>query len=1149
MNRSLSFAKFVASALVLVCLIALPSLTLAQTSVTGEIAGTVTDTSGAVVSGVDVTAKSASTDVTQTTTTNASGVFRFVFVKPDTYKLTVSHAGFRSSTQNIVVNVGAVVTANVKLEIGQASETVEVTAGAPLLETENANVSTTVNSAQVENLPNGGNDITAFAYSTPGVLMNTSSGGGYGNFTAFGLPATSNLFTVNGNDEMDPYLNLNNSGATNLLLGASEVEEVGVTSNGYTGQYGRMAGAQVNYSTKSGGNNFHGALKYYYNDVAMNGTDWFLKNTNTKPGFDVNNQYAAQIGGPIVKDKLFFFVGTEGLRYVLSTSNPIQLPTKQLENDILANLASPTGGNLPNSVPFYQKMFNLFDNAPGVAGAVTLPGSEACGGSLAGGGLDGETLNGNTYGTGGLPCTRAYRSTVGALSTEWLIFGKVDWVHTNNDKWSIRMKHDQGVQPTYTDFLTPALNATSVQPAWEGQLSNTHVISTNVVNQFIGSVFWYSAIFKQPNALLSAATMPYSIYDFTSTWGNLAAGTFVGGEQNVFPQGRNVTQYQLVDDLSVTKGNHGLKFGVNFRRDDITDATFGVRTIPRARIFALDDFAFGFIDQFSQRFPKSLEERINMYSVGFYGQDEWRVNPKLKLTLTLRLDRNANATCPSKCFTRLATQFNQLNHDPTIPYNQMMHTNLTSAFSSVQAINAQPRFGFAYSLSQNTVLRGGAGMFSDLYPAFLVDNFAAQAPFDPTFTIAGMLSPAEGASSAAATAAGCNTAFQSTFTSGGDRAAFLSAAPAGCATPDYHDTVNHLKNPTYVEWNLELQHSIGSRTAISLNYVGNRGYNEFIYNDLANSRDHNGVAGQPSASGLPYNYPDLRIRNLNSLSNGSTSNYNGVTVGLSEKAAHGLQFSTSYTYSHALDSASNGGLLPYSFNDTQSAAIDPLNLKALDYSNGDNDVRHSFNANYVWQIPGQYHGFMNQVFGGWTLSGTFFARSGYPFTMQDFDLAGVFGNSTGFAAGFSPLPSFVGGSIPNCSGHDQNGGCFGASPTALFQSGFGNPGEPVWDGTFGHTRRNTFRGPHYFNSDFGIMKNFKVTERVAFGVGANMYNVFNHPNFGNPYHDLSAGACSTGNVCAGRAYTTVEPATSPYGAFVGAAASGRIVQVRANLAF
>lgn len=1142
MNRSLSFTTYLASALVLAFLIALSSIAGAQTSVTGEIAGTVTDTSGAVVSGVEVTAKSASTDVTQTTSTNGNGAFSFVFLKPDTYKLTVSHSGFRSSTQNIVVSVGAVVTANVRLEVGQTSETVEVTAGAPLLETENANLSTTYNSAQVENIPNGGNDITAYAYTAPGVLMNTSSGGGYGNFTAFGLPATSNLFTVNGNDEMDPYLNLNNSGATNLLLGASEVEEVGVTSNGYTGQYGRMAGAQVNYSTKSGGNNFHGLLNYFYNDVAMNGTDWFLKHTNTKPGFDVNNQYAAQIGGPIVKDKLFFFIGTEGLRYVLSTSNPIQLPTRAFENDVIANLQSPAGANLPNSVPFYNKMFSLFDNAPGASAGVPISGAGGCGD------IDGSIINGHAYGTGALPCAKAYRSTVGALSTEWLMFTKVDWAHTNNDKWSVRMKNDHGLQPTYIDYLTPNFNATSIQPAWEGQLSNTHVFGPNLVNQFIGSVFWYSAIFKQSDAALASSTLPYAIYDLTGNWGNLATGTLLGGEQNVFPQGRNVTQYQLTDDISLTRNNHGLKFGVNFRRDDITDATFGVRSIGRARIFALSDFINGAIDQFSQRFPKSLEERINMYSVGFYGQDEWRVSPKLKLTLTMRLDRNSNATCPGNCFTRLATQFTQLNHDPTIPYDQMMHTNLSTAFSSVQAINAQPRFGFAYSLMQNTVLRGGIGMFSDLYPATLVDGFAAQAPFDPTFTLTPqLLSPGEGSSSAAAIAANCNSAFQSTFASGGDLAAYQLLANGGatvpCRAPDYHDVVNHLKNPTYVEWNTELQHSIGSRAAISINYVGNRGYDEFAFNDLANSRDHNGVAGQPSASGLPYNYPDLRIRNLQTLSNGSTSNYNGLTAGFSERAVYGLQFSVAYTYSHALDSVSNGGILPYSLNDSLGPAINPFNLKALNYSSGDNDVRQSFNANYVWQIPTHYHGAMNQVLGGWTLSGTLFARSGYPFTMQDTNLAGVYGNSTGYAVGFSPLPTFVGGKLPDCSGHDQTTGCFGANPTAVFESGSGGPTDPVWDGTFGHTRRNSFRGPKYFNTDFSVLKTFKLTERVGLGIGANMYNVLNHPNFGNPFHDLAAGSL------AGMAYTTVEPPTSPYGAFVGAAASGRIIQLHGTLRF
>jgi hypothetical protein len=1138
--RAVTLRLVVAAMLVALVTITLPHLS-AQSMLTGDVVGTVTDPSGAVVSNATATLSSADTGITLTATTSSTGSFRFPLVKPGQYKLTVTAKGFRTTTETVTSAVSAVTTANVQMLLGQSTETVEVSGAAPLLETENANITTTVNSTQVENLPNGGNDITAFAYSTPGVLMNTSSGGGYGNFTAFGLPATSNLFTVNGNDEMDPYLNLNNSGATNLLLGAAEVEEVGVTANGYTGQYGRMAGAQVNYSTKSGTNNVHGALKYYYNDVSMNGADWFLNNTNTKPGFDVNNQYAAQIGAPIVKDKLFFFVGTEGLRYVLSTSNPIQIPTSGFESNVLADLANPAVDNLPNSVPFYQQMFTLFDNAPGSAAGVPIGGAGGCGD------LDGATINGTLYGTGGTPCAKAYRSTVGAVSTEWLMYTKLDWVHTNNDRWSARMKNDHGVQPTYTDYLTPAFSATSIQPAWEGQLSNTHTFGPSVINQFIGSVFWYSAIFQQSNAALASSTLPYAVYDLTGNWGNLAAGTLLGGEQNVFPQGRNVTTYQLVDDVSVTKGSHFLKFGANFKRADITDATFGVRTIPRARIFALGDFTNGFIDQFSQRFPQNLEERINTYSLGFYGQDEWRVNQKLKLTLTLRLDRNSNATCPGKCFTRLAQPFAQLDHTDTIPYNQMMRTGLSTAFDSVQPINVQPRFGFAYNLMKNTVVRGGAGMFSDLYPATLVDSYAAQAPFDPTFTISGLLSPAEGAASAGGTASGCNTAFQSNFTAGGTRTDYLSAAPGGCTTPDFHDVVSHLKNPTYLEWNLEVQHSIGNRSTISVNYVGNHGYNEFVYNDLTNSRDTNLFgnpipAGQPSPSGLPAAYPDLRIRNLQSLSNGSTSNYNGLTASFTEQAAHGLQFSVAYTYSHALDSMSNGGVLPYSFNDSLGAVSNPYNLKTLNYSNGDNDVRHNINANYVWQIPTHYQGLMNQILGGWTLSGTVFARSGYPFTMFDTDLAGVFGNSTGFAVGYSPLPTFVGSSIPNCTGHDQNTGCFGASPDLAFQSGFGGAG-PVWDGTFGHTRRNTFRGPHYFNSDFSVMKNFKVTERIAFGLGANMYNVFNHPNFGNPFHDIAAGDL------AGKAYTTVEPATSPYGAFVGAAASGRIIQLHANLNF
>jgi len=707
------------------------------------------------------------------------------------------------------------------------------------------------------------------------------------------------------------------------------------------------------------------------------------------------------------------------------------------------------------------------------------------------------------------------------------MYTKVDWIHTNNDKWSMRMKNDHGLQPTYIDFLTPNFNAVSIQPQWEGQLTNTRIINNNIVNQFIGSVFWYSAIFKQANAALAAQTLPYAIYSFDAPFGNPNTAVMAGGNQNLFPQGRNVTQYQLVDDVSINKGNHGLKFGVNFRRDDITDASFGVRTIPRARVFSNTDFVLGFIDQFSQRFPQNLEERINTYDYGVYAQDEWRAMPKLKLTMTLRLDRNANATCPGHCFSRFATQFDRLNHDPTIPFDQGIHNNLDQAFSSVQAVNAQPRFGFAYNLHQNTVLRGGIGMFSDLYPATLVDNFATQAPFDPTFTIAGLLSPAEGTASAQATAAGCNTAFQSTFAGGGTVAAYKALAPAGCNVPDYHDTVNHLKNPTYVEWNLELQHAIGNRSSVSLNYVGNHGYDEFVFNDLVNAFDR-GIG--TVASGLPTTVPDSRVRNVNGLSNSATSNSHGLTTSFTERALYGLQFSLAYTWSHALDVVSNGGVLPLSLNDSVGPVANPFSPKALNYAAADNDVRHSFNANYVWQIPTHYQGMMDRVLGGWTLSGTFFARSGYPFTVFDTGATGrFFGNANGFAVGYTPYPQLT-SSIPSCSGHSQTTGC-------LLSTQF------TEDGSFGGTRRNSFRGPHYFNSDFSVLKSFKVTERIGFGIGANMYNVFNHPNFGNPNHDLASASTF------GLVQTTVEPPTSPYGAFVGSAVSGRVIQLHGELKF
>src|SRR4029077_8456644 len=218
---------------------------------------------------------------------------------------------------------------------------------------------------QVSNVPNPGNDLSAIAQLAPGVIVNSQ--GGFGNVEAFGMPATSNLFTMNGMDDNDPFLNLNNSGATNLLLGSNEVQEADVVTNGYSSAYGTFAGIDVNYITKSGGNEFHGNAVYFWNGRAMNANDWFNKANGQPRAFDNANQWAASIGGPIKKDKLFFFLNTEGLRVLIPVPTNIFVPTVPFETALVQNLVNQ---GLQNSIPFYcQNLTGICD------GVGPLPGS------------------------------------------------------------------------------------------------------------------------------------------------------------------------------------------------------------------------------------------------------------------------------------------------------------------------------------------------------------------------------------------------------------------------------------------------------------------------------------------------------------------------------------------------------------------------------------------------------------------------------------------------------------------------------------------------------------------------------------------------------------------------------------------------------
>src|SRR5579863_9444139 len=511
---------------------ALASVLAAQTVVTGDIAGTVTDPSGASVSSARIALKSDATGEAQTATSGANGEFHFSLLRPGLYTLTITAAGFEQTVTQATVNLAQITPVKIQLGLQKQSQTVEVSEQAPLLQNENANLATTYNTLQLENLPAPGNDMTAYAFTTPGVTVST--GGGYGNFTAFGLPGVSNLFTINGTDNMDPYLNLNNSGASNLTLGANEIQEAAVVMNGYTGQYGRQAGAQVNYVTKSGTNDFHGNAGWFYNGRIMNANDFFNNATATPRPFAVSNEWEDSLGGRIIKNKLFFFFDNEGLRYVLPSGGPIYIPSPAFASYVLNNLKTTN----PAAVPFYTTAFNLYANSSGSSRATPVTATTdpmlGCG-----------DFSGGGFGPGGQPCASTFRSTVNNLNTEWLLASKVDYNITDKDRVYFRYNMDRGVQATGTDPINPAFNANSVQPSYGGQFGYTRVIGPTMVNQLNLSGSYYSALFGPPNIAAALAVFP-------TTWAfadgiyssNNATGTSLGGEDQRYPQGRKVRQQQ-----------------------------------------------------------------------------------------------------------------------------------------------------------------------------------------------------------------------------------------------------------------------------------------------------------------------------------------------------------------------------------------------------------------------------------------------------------------------------------------------------------------------------------------------------------------------------------------------------------------------------
>jgi hypothetical protein len=1142
----------------------------AQTTTSGGLTGVIIDPSGAVVPDAQVQIRDTSKGTVQASKSDREGLYCFFFLAPGRYTLTVTRDGFQKGRRVVNVLLGPPVTVNVTLELATESTTVKVTEEAPLVQAENGDVSATMNQKQISEVPNPGNDLTYIAQAAPGVVMNTDVGGA-GNFSSLGMPGTSILFTIDGMNENENGVGTDNTGPSNLLLGQNQIQEATVVSIGYSGQFGGAAGANVNYITSSGGNEFHGNAQYYWNGRVFNANNWFNNALGVSRPFDIANQWAGSLGGPIEKEKLFFFFDAEGLRLLIPQPLFVTIPSPQFEAATIVHIDSIFGATSASDA-FYKKIFNLYDAAAGAS--PVSPGSFVdplgCPGFVGPNGL----------GTS-VPCAAHFFSQRGRQTNETLKSGRVDWNAGRNDRAFLRVQYDGGRDGFYTDPISPLFDASFGQPWWQGELIETHTFSSSASSQFLLAGIYFSPLPQLDHPSQAVAAFPATLnFNIANTFSNLAGANGV----YAFAPGRPTTQYQVSEDVMKTSGKHNFGMGATF--EGIDWATFFDRVNALATLTpqTLDAFYQGGADpasprtnftQLTQSFASQISQRIAFYTLGVYGQDQWHVRPNLTLTFALRAEHQSNPVCQRRCFARMAGPFESVSHDPDQPYDQAILINQKQAFERTDNILWSPRFSFAWQplgVSHNTVIRGGIGVFYDPVPGAVPLSLSLNPPLLNSYSIVDdNLTPDE-KTSLFKDAAASNAAFVNGFNTGQTLAQIQATIsmfhPTGFSPPAISVPGRQTHSPQYQRWSLEWQQAFGVSTSVSIGYFGHYGIHELAQNPSANAYGFGLLpAGLCSSPPVPP-CADPRFGQVTEFNTNAVSNYNSAVASFRHQFIRwgkGL-FQANYTYSRAFDEVSNGGV-----NSFTSAGLlnpqDPNNLRGA-YGPAEYDVRHSLNASYVWEVPLKAalwgHG-SDYLVRGWQVSGTIFARSGFPYSVFDLAKSGALASNNYFGLLYAVLAGPL-GSGPACgegaaiplAPHpcqppqvlaDGKPNPFARFLQASCETGFdiGNLPSPSGPCSGPHVAfaqgRNHFRGPRYFNTDFAIMKNTKIPRRenVVLGIGFQFFNFFNHPNFGLPDNALE-------NQTFGQVLGLEQSPTGILGA-MGNDVAPRMIQLKARVQF
>jgi hypothetical protein len=1138
-----------------------PSVTFSQGETTSAITGQVSDATNAAIPDATVTITNRENGLQRVLKTDNEGRFNFTQLKPGAYMVKVEAEGFDPQQSDTVSGLGQKQTVNFILRVAQSSETVEVTAAPPLINPGNANTSTNLNAPQLENLPNPGGDLTYPLQFAPGALINTAGSGndfvgssnGYGNVQFNGLPALSNGYIVDGLETNDPLTNLNSGLSTNLVLGLNSISEVTVNTLSYSVDQGRYGASQVNYVTKSGANQFHGNLYEIWNGSLLNAADYFTNATpgNHKPRSTVNH-FGGSVGGPIIHNKLFFFFDSEWVRIALPIVTATTVPTAAFHNYVLQQL--PLGGKdsvtgaiypaSPQMVPFYQEMFSLYGNLNGTPLAVL-----GCPFNAGGSAASGTPPDGNG-------CANRQSVSHSSDDHEQVQTVRIDYnIDSNNTAWA-RFQADTGVQAAYTDPINPIFDSVSPQPLYSFAAGYTHVFSPMLVNYFNPGFSWYESLFAPSDFQKTLATFPIVLE------GNGANAPFttVGGFDNTWVQGRRASRFFINDNLAWSHGAHEFRFGTNTRILRLNDYDFGEGSVPTVIYTTLPQYIYGVASTATKTFPTSPNEPFNFLNLDLYAQDTWRITSTLTWTIGLRDTLNSNPFNPHDEIARLRGSFASISHDVSQPLDAAIQTGLGHVFAETPLAIWQPRTAMAWQFTDNSVLRAGFGLFSDILPGSIADVVGVNPPYVQTFqggllgTVGGTAIAPGVPNSAIDATVTANQAFTAGFPQGQLSCTSSLADPSACLPPVAITAVptGKLHAPYFMQWSLGIEHQFGTTASVRAQYVGTRALNQPYLTEV------NGYQTVCPGCFAPFPYlqpTDPRFGAVTQFSTGASSHYNGLQLTATKHLNHDLQGQINYTFSKCMDEVSNGGFLQFA----AGAVLSPLPGElARNYGPCDYDIRHNLTAEYVYEVPLKVRSHaLGYALNGWQISGTAFWHSGIPFSVLSTPYSAnrngiVQGGGPQFASVVPDAPVYDHNAIP---GVTQPGTIQWLNPNAFVSAvdpstGGCSGGDSLQTCQFGNLGRNSLRGPQFVWTDFYLTKWFSLTERVKLRFEAQFFNLFNHPNFGLPSLVLAGipGKPSTQTGFGALTYTT-SPPTGLLGVGLGGDSTPRMIAFQLRLEF